>query len=435
MKEVESVSNVKNRTLYTSDNLPVLRSMDSNTVDLIYLDPPFNTGRQWANPIGASGKKAIASFEDTWRLADIHVDEEYDLNLQYRGAGKLVNGLAEINGESWKAYLIYMGVRLAEMRRILKPTGTVYFHCDPTMSHGVKLLMDCIFGIKNFRNEIVWCYHAGGATKKYFPRKHDILLCYGKDSKKSSHNIIRVPYRDWDAHKADHPKAKLYHPEGKMLHDWWEIPQLSSLSKERTRYPTQKPLALLNRVVTASSNKGEMVLDPFCGCATACIAAENLNRNWIGIDLSETAAEIIYERLRKDVELPLANPKASVNHIYVNRHANLPNRTDLQGRRTDNAELLPRLYKQQGGRCLACKQETGIRLMDLDHIIAKSRGGQDVDENLQLLCRACNADKGSGSMEALRRKVQKRLLEEMMEKDRHKWQDDRKNALESGADD
>ena len=134
------------RRIYTGDNLPILRGMDSETADLIYLDPPFNSGKQWENPVEAGGRKALASFKDTWELSDSHPDEEYALGQQYPATLPLIDSLYAINGGSWKAYLIYMGVRLAEMRRILKPTGSIYFHCDPVMSHGVKLLMDAIFG-------------------------------------------------------------------------------------------------------------------------------------------------------------------------------------------------------------------------------------------------------------------------------------------------
>lgn len=141
--------------LFIKDNLPVLRNMQSESVDLIYLDPPFNSGKQWENLIAAGGKKAKVSFKDTWNLGDIHTDEEYELRHYAEDAIPLINSLYQINGGSWRAYLIYMGIRLAEMHRVLKPTGSIYYHCDAVISHGVKLLMDCIFGKKNCRNEII----------------------------------------------------------------------------------------------------------------------------------------------------------------------------------------------------------------------------------------------------------------------------------------
>ena len=138
------------RAIYTGDNLPFLRSMDSETADLIYLDPPFNSGKQWANPVQAAGRRAMAEFKDTWDLSDIHADHEYEMARYFPEAVDLIDAMARVNGESWKAYLIYMGVRLLEMRRVLKPTGSIYYHCDPVMSHGVKLLMDAIFGREKF---------------------------------------------------------------------------------------------------------------------------------------------------------------------------------------------------------------------------------------------------------------------------------------------
>jgi len=179
--------------LFIGDNLPILRNMQSESVDLIYLDPPFNSGKQWGNPIKAQGRKAEVAFKDTWALSDIHVDEEYELRYYAQDAIPLINALHKINGGSWRAYLIYMGVRLAEMRRVLKESGTIYYHCDPVMSHGVKLLMDSIFGKKNFRNEIIWGYRTQGVSMSDWPRKHDVLLCY----KRGGGNRYIIP--SWSA--------------------------------------------------------------------------------------------------------------------------------------------------------------------------------------------------------------------------------------------
>ncbi len=209
----------------------------------------------------------------------------------------LLNGVKSFGNHYNYCYCAYMAIRLIEMHRILKSSGNIYLHCDQTMSHYLKLIMDCIFGESKFRNEVIWCYHAGGATKKHFPRKHDSLLLYGKGND-ATHNILRVPYRDFYALS---DSTGRYNPAGKMMSDWWEISQISSVAKERTGYPTQKPLALLERIVQVSSNKGDLILDPFCGCATTCIAAEKLERSWIGIDVSQKAYELVKERLAKEV--------------------------------------------------------------------------------------------------------------------------------------
>ena len=271
--------------------------------NLIYLDPPFNSNAKYNILYGeeGGGKTAqVVAFDDTWtwdaaaagRMDDLRSGDLYSPKMK-----RTVDGLeALLEKGGMLAYLSYMAQRLDRCRRLLAEDGSIYLHCDPTASHYLKILMDAIFGAKNFRNEVVWCYHAGGASKNYFPKKHDTIFVYGKDAEISKHNILRIPYRDWDAHR-DGPKSHLYHPDGKMLHDWWEIPQASSLSGERTRYPTQKPLALLRRIISASSNKGDLVLDPFCGCGTTVVAANELKRKWIGIDISAFPVELIRARL------------------------------------------------------------------------------------------------------------------------------------------
>ena len=403
--------NVENSSLFIRDNLPVLRCIDSGVIDLIYLDPPFNTGRQWANPIEAAGKKALASFEDTWTWGDEHDDNMWELRQLFPTVPPLIEALAAINGGAWKAYLVYMGVRLVEMRRILKETGSIYFHCDPTMSHGVKIMMDAIFGQKNFRNEIVWCYTGPSSPgMKNFPRKHDIILRYTKSGKwLFNQSSVRVPYKDpnqtlrrvWDAGKGiGHKEVIKYRERGKPLEDWWhDVSPVGRIKKELTGYPTQKPLALLERIIAVSSNKGDMVLDPFCGCATTCVAAEQLGRQWIGIDLSENAAEIIHERLRKDIEVPLADPESMVNRPKI-----LPKRTDIKSLPDKNI-IKADLYHRQDETCYGCGEKCDLRFMHLDHLIPKARGGQDVERNLQLLCSTCNGMKNAGPMAGLIRKI------------------------------
>ena len=435
------------RRLWTADNLPILRCLDAESVDLIYLDPPFNSGKQWENPIGEGSKKALASFKDTWELSDMHADEEYALSLAYPKAAAVISALGEVNGEGWKAYLIYMGARLAEARRILKPTGSIYYHCDPLMSHGVKLLMDAIFGGENYRNEIIWHYRRMPAKQKQLQKMHDVILFYSKNKKKhyfeapfgeltpaSERTIERARIKgynvnlkkrmatvfDWDKYNAavksgelpPNLSAKESEDAGPLMNACWtDIPILAPTAKERTGYPTQKPLALLERIIKMSSQKGEIVLDPFCGCATTCLAAERLERQWIGIDLAKEASALVVKRLKKDGEGKLEFAAYEVEHL-----TKLPKRTDLQGLRSDDAILKPRLYKMQNGECLGCENKTRIELMDFDHIIAESRGGQDVDENLQLLCGNCNSIKGDRGMHYLWRRILERRTEETMQK-------------------
>ena len=194
-----------------------------------------------------------------------------------------------------------MATRLKAMRRVLKRTGSIYLHCDPTASHYLKMIMDAIFGNKNFRNEIVWCYAGGGVPKRDYPRKHDVILRYaGKD------RFFNIEYRPYGKHASSGRRATdlggirsvEYNPAGTPVNNWWtDINPLINWDSERLGYPTQKPLELLKRIITASSNEGELVLDPFCGCGTTLHAAEELKREWIGIDISQFAAGLVRNRL------------------------------------------------------------------------------------------------------------------------------------------
>ena len=243
--------------LYFGDNLKVLQSLPDQSVDLVYADPPFNTGKDWG------------AYDDRWE-----------------------EGLA--------GYLDFMRPRLEEIKRLLKTTGSFYLHCDPTASHYLKVMLDQVFGITNFRNEIVWCYSAGGNSKKTFPKKHDILLLYGKQAEKSIHNPLRgLKYNDFYAYDkyGDTNINKGYHPEGKLFPDWWDISVIYSTALERLDYPTQKPVALLERIIKASSNEGDIVLDPFAGSGTTLDAAHGLRRKWIGIDEGKQSIETITFRL------------------------------------------------------------------------------------------------------------------------------------------
>ncbi len=389
------------RRIYTRDNLPVLRSMDSETVDLIYLDPPFNSGRQWVKRIQAAKEEVDISFKDTWDLDDIRADYEYIMWRDCPDAVALIDAMAKVNGDSWKSYLTYMGVRILEMHRILKPTGSIYYHCDPTMSHGVKLLIDAIFGNDNFRNEVLWCYRTGGISRRWLAKKHDVILVYGKDKEISTFNIVKE--KSYLSHKYGFKNIEIYRDAKGFytltsLRDWWVIDALRGNMKQAVGYPTQKPLELLERVIESSSNEGDLVLDPFCGCATTCVAAEHLGRNWIGIDLSKVARELVISRLEKDVVKPLVDPYAAVE-----TPTGLPKRTDLK--RTDDDNIRSKKYEQQNGKCARCDRKIDLKDLTIDLIIGTENGGQDEDQNIQLLCTSCNSEKGARGMEYLIKKI------------------------------
>ncbi|GHT25654.1 hypothetical protein FACS18942_01250 [Planctomycetales bacterium] len=380
-------------TLYTNDNLYVLSGLNSELVDLIYLDPPFNSKRSYSAPVGS--KAAGASFKDMWTWKD--VDEYYldTLAANFPALARYIASVGKISGKAMMAYLTYMAQRVIEMHRVLKDTGSLYLHCDPTASHYLKLLLDEIFGKDSFRNEIVWGYQWGGVGKRTFAKKHDIIFWYSKSDDKDNKWIfndkeMRIPYTTKDARWHNHA-------EGKLLRDIWEIPTINTQSKERTGYPTQKPLALLHRIVKASSNEGDIVLDPFCGCATTCVASQQLDRKWIGIDIEKQAASVLVERLSDDAGL-------FKDFIATDR---IPKRSDLK-EEAPTATVKQRLYEKQQGKCCGCGLDFDIHNLEIDHIIPKAKGGGDYYENYQLLCDSCNRIKGDQPMEYLRMKIETR---------------------------
>ena len=321
--------NIQNRTIFCRDNLEILQEINSSCIDLIYLDPPFNKNKVFSAPIGSSAEGA--SFSDIFREEDVQdewlqtIQEDYEQMYTLLSAVNVLEGRTSYNF----CYLSYMAIRLIEMHRILKDTGSIYLHCDPTMSHYLKILMDCIFGEQNFRNEIVWGYRTGGISKKHFPKKHDINLCYGKTSN-TYHNPVQETILYEKPFFTDHtsPNENGKYETDVYVRDVWEdIKPLLNLSKERTGYPTQKPLALLERIIKASSQEGDIVLDPFCGCATTCVAAELLDRKWVGIDVSKEAYHLVELRLKKEIAHPehLFDSQKGL-HFYVNP----PKRTDIE---------------------------------------------------------------------------------------------------------
>ena len=396
--------NWSDKTIWTGDCLDIMRGMNSESVDLIYLDPPFNSNANYAAPIGSQA--AGAAFKDTWSLSDVDVAW---INLIEAKHPSLHRVLLAAMSDSDKSYLAYMAARLLEMPRLLKPTGSIYLHCDPTMSHYLKLVMDAVFKPVNFRNEIVWCYAGGGHPAKDFPRKHDIIFRYSKTSEYVfNQDAVRVPYdSDYQATVFAGPNTRaprrVYrpHPKGKVVEDWWRnIPR--PYGNERTGYPTQKPLALLKRIIEASSDPDGMVLDPFCGCATACVAADLLDRKWVGLDISPKAVELVNDRLRQQPPLGIG---PMFHHSYVTVRDDVPQRTDLgplPAPRTHRHTL----YGAQEGNCQGCGEHFQLRNLEVDHIIATARGGTDHLDNLQLLCGSCNRIKGDRGMEYLEAKLQ-----------------------------
>ena len=475
--------NFADKTIWTGDNLDILRGMNSECVDLIYLDPPFNSNRTYAAPVGS--KAAGAAFKDTWTLSDLDVAWMGLIADEQPAVANLLHTAGLTHGKGMQSYLTMMAVRLLEMRRVLKPTGSIYLHCDPTASHYLKLLMDAVFGASLFLNEMTWKRSSAHSDTKQGMRRagkiRDVMLVYTKTNDyvwnpqymPYTDDYLQVEYRhvtteghryketdvtaakpggdteyEWhvkrpshkgtrwqadltDEHRDPQPgweykavtpyrgrywaysKANLlrFWNEGRLVHRetgmprlmqfandmlgiplqdlWDDIPPV--LGSERTGYPTQKPLALLERIIKASSNEGDWVLDPFCGCATACVAAEKLGRKWAGIDLSPKAVDLVQERLRKA-------PPLGIGSLFHNRlvtvRDDIPRRTDIEAP-VNYRKQAHVIYGEQMGYCAGCRGHFEFRGLEVDHVVPRSRGGTDHRENLQMLCSHCNRIKGN----------------------------------------
>jgi DNA modification methylase len=293
---------IDTRVIFCGDNLDQLKKFPDGCVDLIYIDPPFNSNRNYEVFWGETKEKR--SFED--------------------------------RHASTQAYIDFMRPRCVELHRVLKKTGSFYYHCDWHASHYVKIMLDQIFSENLFQNEIIWCYKTRHFSKKHFSRKHDTIFFYTKSDNYvfnwndvvrplSENTIKKYKHEDKKGHyrlvgrgitgspirsaKDVDPKWEKTNPElvvrdyledkiGIPIEDYWGIDIINQASKERLGYPTQKPLPLLERIIKASSKPNDIVLDAFCGCGTALVAAENLGRQWIGIDISPTACRVMAKRLR-----------------------------------------------------------------------------------------------------------------------------------------
>jgi site-specific DNA-methyltransferase (adenine-specific) len=354
--------------LYFGDNLNILRDyIEDESVDLIYLDPPFNSNRSYnvlfKDESGKDADAQITAFDDSWHWGPAAEKEYHNIIINSPiSVSKMISALREFIGDNqMMAYLVMMGARLVELHRVLKPSGSLYLHCDPTASHYLKMLLDTILGFENFGNEIIWKRtNAKGLAFTRFASNHDVILRYTKTSnyiwnqQYTSHsqkyinnfysNIEpgtgrRFQYADltnpnpnrpnltyeflgvkrvwrWTKERMEQaykdgivvqlkpgsvPRLKRYldEQEGNPIDDvWTDIPPISSQAAERLGYPTQKPLALLERIILASSNTGDVVLDPFSGCGTAIAAAQKLGRQWIGIDITHLAINMHKYRLR-----------------------------------------------------------------------------------------------------------------------------------------
>ena len=481
-----------NRTLWTGDNLDVMRGMNDDCVDLIYLDPPFNSDRDYAAPIG--GMAEGAGFKDRWSMSDAKEVWHGEIAEQNPALYEVIRAAGIAHGKRMKGYLIWMAVRLLEMERILKPTGSIFLHCDDTAGRYLGTTMDAIFGWANCANEIQWRRTRGRSDARKFGRVHDTILYYRMgdeftwEPQYMAHDpdYVKRAYRNederghWQAAdltasglregesgepwRGIAPNAIGRHwatPSMGGMNDWivqndiipgwpddylsvharldaldaaglvhWperggmprlkryldsakgnacddmivDIGKVEANAAENVNYPTQKPIRLLQRLIAAASNPGDLVLDPFAGCATACVVAEQLGRQWAGIDVSALAAKLVLSRLDREVSRngsEKAKQGSTWRGLIVHR-TDIPQRTDLGDIPRYNADENKRfLYGKQEGLCNGCVMLFPYRNMTVDHIVPKSKGGTDHIENLQLLCGACNSKKRDRPMEEL----------------------------------
>lgn len=345
--------------LRCGDNIEVLKTLPDDSVDLIYIDPPFFSNRHY-EVIWGNGAE-LRTFGDRWKGGIEH-------------------------------YIGWMVERLKELHRVLKPTGSIYVHLDWHAVHYVKVEMDKIFGYRNYNNDIIWCYTIGGKSKDRFARKHDTILFYRKGSSCIfNEKQIRIPRKanshmalakDADGREYQYKICKkkeyrYYLDEGKIPEDYWtDIETLNYEDKERIGYPTQKPAALLERIIKASSNEGDIVLDAFCGCGTTIAVAEKLNRKWIAIDVSPVAVKVMTERLN---QLEKKIGKKNADFLTLG----LPDQTIPQLRKLSGGEFQDFIIEQIQGKPAARKvHDFGIDGYTKDGIPVQVKNSEKIGRNV-----------------------------------------------------
>ena len=427
-----------------------MRGMNSETVDLVYLDPPFSKNRKFQQPMNGKIQaelmdymenhvknkdqefyidwhryiygfidekgtahsphlvdgRIVSEFDDAFSFNKTKRDQLEDLQTSHSDIYDLISAIPQ---DGIKGYLVFMAIRLLEMKRILKNSGSLYLHCDLSANSYIRVILDMIFGGEKLRNEIIWFYPSMSAAKNHFPRKTDTILFYTKSNEYTFNgDDVREPY---DEKTVLRYQNKVIFPggyeakkneKGRLPYNVWQIPPIRNVSKEKIGYPTQKPIMLLERIIKASSNENDIVFDPFAGCATALEAAFKKNRQWVGADISFMSSVLLRFRIWRlgDLEHDQFCP-------YRQSTKKVPSRNDVVQKvdyysSQEIAKRVPvrkwygeKLFVAQHGMCGMCKEHEKYKNMDVDHIKPISKGGTNSLDNLQLLCRQCNAKKGS----------------------------------------
>lgn len=451
--------NVKPRTLFQGDNLDFLRGIDTGTVHLIATDPPFNKNKDFHIEPDKL-KEGHVGFKDRWRWhKDLHQSWVDSIETNWHATHSLIETTKQVWGYDMAAFLCWLGVRVMEMHRVLRDDGTLYLHIDNTAHAYVKVLVDSIFGKENFRNEIVWRYGKMGNSPKNFANNHDTILRYTK-SDSWTYNPIDKEESEYKVRYANfltgnkilygsvkHKKDKMldrrvtkvskelarklrdddvlfdFDKEFKIQDDVIYVSHIKGNSKENSRYPTQKPLALYEKLIEASSNKEDFVLDPFCGCATTPVASEKLGRQWIGMDLWKGSHTQVLKRLQKH---KLAAPQDQIvagqgvlGFNEIHHETSPPKRTD-GGDFASNTFHVPTVLNPSPWQklndhqmralladaqcldgcdanktvCAGCGQELKPQMMHLDHNEPRSLEGENYITNRVVTCSKCNTDKG-----------------------------------------
>ena len=446
--------NCKNRTVFIGDNREVMHNLNAEIADAIITDPPFNSEQTLEDverksvrkkdprpyPVDEHGRPT-RGFDDKWSIEDLKRAEIKFLKYKDTDLLEFTNFVGRTHSTGMEVYLMMMAVRLLLCHKLLKETGSIFLHCDHSANNYLRTLMDMIFGRDNFRNEIVWWYNKWTNTCQHFQRNHDTILWYAKNVKKMKFNKLwggyskrqkeirelgyhackgrlvvydpvkaakRIQRAKKEGWKIDHIQNEL---PGLPLPDVWDLSALNGQAKERSGKRTQKPVNLYSRFVLASTDPGDVVIDPFCGCATTLIAAENERRQWIGIDINPTTEELVIEQLAKLSEgtEDFWRGKVKIRH-------GLPKRTDNRISKKKLDEFKDQLIVQQMKIrpylvCVICDHPKDSFDLEVGHKQPKCEDGEWIVGNLQLECPRCNRRKGSTkTAEDVRKELKKEGL-------------------------